>query len=977
MLFRRSPSARRRAARDSSAHSRQLRRFRPGRGLRFESLESRQVLATLAIGDAPAVAEGNVGTADAVFNIVLTPEGGDVNGTVVTVAFSTADISAMAASDYAAQAGTLGFTLDGTTQTQMVTVAVNGDALDEPDETFQVNLSGAVNATVTDMAATGTINDDDPTPTLSIDDVALAEGDAGTSNLVFTVSLSAASGQEVTAQFATADMTAMAPADYVAQSGTLTLAPGTTTQTITIAVNGDLLDEANETFQVNLTAPANATLADAQGIGTITDDDPTPTLSIDDVAIAEGNAGASNLVFTVSLSAASGQPVTVSFTTANVTAAAPGDYAAQSGTLSFAPGTTTQTITIAVNGDLLDEANETFQVNLSGPVNATLADAQGIGTITDDDPPMVTINDVAQAEGDDGTTNMVFTVSLSSASGTPVTVQFTTANATAVSPGDFAAQTGVLTFAPGETTRTITVAVRGETTQEIDENFFVNLSAASGANLGDSQGAGLIFNDDAPQFIVTGASLGGGPRVRVFNPNNGAAVHDFYAYDPSFLGGVNVATADFNMDGVADIVTGAGPGGGPHVRVFDGATGQQLPGPIGSFFAYASSFSGGVYVAAADMNGDNIADVITGAGQGGGPHVRVFNGASGAILSEFFAYAPEFLGGVRLAVAQVVSGGNPEIVTGAGVGGGPHIRVFSASGAPIAGPSGSFFAYDPSFTGGIYVAAADVNDDGQVDIITGAGQGGGPHVRTFNGATGVQLAEPAGSFFAFDPSFTGGVRVAAGNITGDGGAEIITGAGPGAPPRLRAFRGADLAVVSDFPPYESTFTGGIVVAGTTAGLLPGAPLLAADDALPGNSTRPLTQADLSTDLIAAVERRLGVSLSGVQIAIADLPGRFLGSSEGNFVVLDRDAAGLGWFVDASPSADEEFGVSAGMALPARRGGPAENRIDLLTVLAHEVAHWFGYQHVDAADQLLSATLPAGQRRISRLDALDAVLASGW
>jgi hypothetical protein len=974
MSVRRSSSRARRAKKALSQGRLAERRTRQARRLGFEPLEQRQLMATLAIGDM-TVAEGDGGTTNAVFEVVLTPEMGDTNGNVVTVNFATADGTATEPDDYAMTAGSLAFTLDGTAQTQAITVAVAGDMLDEADETFEVNLSGAVGATISDGQGIGTITDDDDPPSLSINDPSITEGDAGTTNMVFTVTLSAESGLPVTVQFTTADATATQPADYASTSGTLTFAPGTTTQLITVAVNGDLLDEANETFEVNLSSATNAAISDAQGIGVITDNDAPPSLSINDQSVTEGDAGTINMVFTVTLSAVSGQQVTVQFATADATATQPADYAPTSGTLTFAPGTTTQQITVAVKGDLLDEANETFVVNLSNETNATIADGIGVGAITDNDPPMVSINDVVQTEGNQGTTNLVFTVSLSSVSAAPVTVQFSTANGSAISPHDYSAQSGTLSFAAGETQKTITIAVRGETTHEIDETFFVNLSSPSGANLGDSQGVGLILNDDSPQFIVTGASQGGGPRVRVFNPNNGQAVHDFYAYDPNFLGGVSVATGDFNMDGVADIVTGAGPGGGPHVRVFDGQTGQQLPGAIGSFFAYAPAFSGGVFVAAGDMNGDNVADIITAAGPGGGPHVRVFNGATGAVLAEFYAYDPAFSGGVRVAVAQVVAGGNPEIITGAGPGGGPHVRVFNSSGAQIAGPSGTFYAYDPAFSGGVYVAAGDVNGDGQVDIITGAGPGGGPHVRTFNGATGAQLAEPAGSFYAFDPAFAGGVRVGAGNITGDGGAEIITGAGPGGGPHLRAFRGPDLAVVSNFFVYEATFTGGIFVAGTTAGLSSGGPLLAADAPALGNRATELAASDLSTELVAALERRLGVSLSDIQISIADLSPGLLGWSEGNSILVDRNAAGLGWFVDPTPLDDEEFSVSASSTLPARRGSDAERRVDLLTAIAHEVAHLRGFDHVAAADELLSATLSVGQRRISRLDALDEILAS--
>src|SRR6185295_8866597 len=190
--------------------------------------------------------------------------------------------------------------------------------------------------------------------------------------------------------------TAVAPGDYTAVGATtLTFNPGVTTQTFAVTVQSDLLDETNETYFVNLTSPTNATISDSQGQGTITDDDATPSLSINDVTVTEGNSGTAIATFTATLSAASGQTVTVSAATANNTAVAPGDYSAVGATtLTFNPGITTQTFATTVAGDTSVEGNETFFVNLSSATNATISDAQGVGTITDDDStaPTVTTN---------------------------------------------------------------------------------------------------------------------------------------------------------------------------------------------------------------------------------------------------------------------------------------------------------------------------------------------------------------------------------------------------------------------------------------------------------------------------------------------------------------------------------------------------------------------------------------------------------
>jgi hypothetical protein len=236
--------------------------------------------------------------------------------------------------------------------------------------------------------------------TLSIDDVTIAEGDAGTVNATFTVSLSPASGQQVTVDYATADNTAVAGTDYQAASGPLTFSAGTTTQPVTVVVNGDLLDEQDETFFVNLSNPVNATIADGEGQGTITDDDAPPAISIDDVTVIEGDSGTVNAVFTVSLSAASGQEVKVDYATADGTALAGTDYQAGSGIVTFAAGITTQPVTVVVNGDTSDEPDETLFVNLSNPVNATIADGQGRGTIADDENPSIVVEKRTIPAGD-------------------------------------------------------------------------------------------------------------------------------------------------------------------------------------------------------------------------------------------------------------------------------------------------------------------------------------------------------------------------------------------------------------------------------------------------------------------------------------------------------------------------------------------------------------------------------------------------
>lgn len=309
------------------------------------------------------------------------------------------------------------------------------------------------------------------------------------------------------------------------------------------------------------------------------------------------------------------------------------------------------------------------------------------------------------------------------------------------------------------------------------------------------------------RFYVTGADAGSVPLVRVVDASTHQEIYRFNAYDASFAGGVRVATGDVNADGVPDIITAPGPSGGPHIRVFDGRTGTLLVSAVGNFMAYAPTFLGGIFVAAGDVNGDGYADIVTGADAGGGPHVQVFSGANGALLHSFFAYGATFTGGVRVAAGDVDGDGRDDIIAGAGAGGGPHVQVFSgANGALLR----SFFAYSASVTTGVYVAAGDVDGDGRADLITGTGAGAVSHVLAFSGSTSGVLR----SFYAFDPgSFFGGVRVGVVDRDGDGRVDIVTGAGPGSTPEVRVFDGLTSALADSFLAFSALFPGGVFVAG--------------------------------------------------------------------------------------------------------------------------------------------------------------------
>lgn len=443
------------------------------------------------------VNEGPLGVSNAVFTITLSQP----PALPVTIFYDVTPGTATPGTDYQIPL-TTSVTFAPGQQTAFIQVPIIGDAIDEPNETFFVNLLSATNAVLLDTQATGTIQNDDG---LSINDVTITEGNSGTTLFTFNVTLSSPSANTVTVNYRTVDGTASQNGDYNNQQGTLTFAPGEQTKTVSIVVNGDLFSEQDETFYVDLFGPSGSSLGKFRGVGTILNDDTAPTYSISDVTITEGNAGTKTANFVVTLSAISGQVVTINYATADSTAIAGSDYFATSGTITFAPGTTTQLIPVQLIGDQIVEIDEAFQVNLSGAVNASPIKSQGIGTILNDDG--VSISDgVLQSEGNAGVTFMVFTVTAPQTGGQTVTVDYTTAPGTATPGEDYTPVSGTLVFSGGATSKTILVPVIGDYKQESDETFFINLSNVVNAPLLDAQGLGVIIDDDlTPTITVTDA----------------------------------------------------------------------------------------------------------------------------------------------------------------------------------------------------------------------------------------------------------------------------------------------------------------------------------------------------------------------------------------------------------------------------------------------------------------------------------------
>ncbi len=568
----------------------------------------------LSIGNV-SVSEGNSGTSVATFTVTLSP----VNTSqTVTVNYATANGTAtLANNDYAAASGTLTFAPSTATRTLSVTIV--GDTVVEPNETFFVNLSGAVNAAIATAQAIGTIqNDDAVVPAVSVTSTSVPPGGLiqfvvsnGPANRLDWVSLSTTSaGDNTYLDWKYLNGQRTAPLTGVS-GATLQFTAPTTPGTYNIRFFTD-------NRLVKLATSATITVASA------------PTLTIGDITVTEGNSGTSVATFTVTLSPVNtSQTVTVNYATADGTATiANNDYAASSGTLTFAPSTATRTLSVSIVGDTVVEPNETFMVNLSGAANAQIGDAQAIGTIANDDigttggpavtlssttvqpgaaiqfvvnggpanpmdwvslsqtsapdntylawkylnglgtapvtgvsgatlqftapstpgtynvrfyadnrltklatsatitvsaaplQPTLTIGDVSLTEGNGGTSVATFTVTLSPVNASQtVTVNYATADGTAtVANNDYAAASGTLTFAPSTATRTLSVTINGDSVVEPSEMFFVNLSGATNALIGDAQAVGNIANDDVapggPAVSLTSTTVRVGAAIQ-------------------------------------------------------------------------------------------------------------------------------------------------------------------------------------------------------------------------------------------------------------------------------------------------------------------------------------------------------------------------------------------------------------------------------------------------------------------------------
>lgn len=385
------------------------------------------------------------------------------------------------------------------------------------------------------------------------------------------------------------------------------------------------------------------------------------------------------------------------------------------------------------------------------------------------------------------------------------TVRFTSTDPAATLPANYtftAADSGTHTF-------TVTLATSGRRILTVADTAGGPLTAS----------AAVTVDPQPLKVIAFGPDAGMAPRVIVFEVGRVGPLplrYDFLAFPSIYTAGVRLAVVDVTGDGMPDIIAGTGPGVPAQLRVFDGASAGPSPaqvlGPLGSFLPYGSTYSGGVFVAAGDVTGDGRAEVVVSPDAGFFPGFSVappllgFDGATGTLLAFAWVYEPTFTGGVRIAMADVSGDGMADLVTVPGPGRPVEVKVFSAAGV------NSFLAFSAGYTGGAYVAAADVNGDGRADIAVGSGPGQGGLVRLFDSSATGPAPNPLRQLFPL-VAYSGAVRVALVDVNGDGRVDLTAGSGPGSPSLARTIDALSGILVREGLVYDLLFLGGFFVAG--------------------------------------------------------------------------------------------------------------------------------------------------------------------
>ncbi|MCI0632529.1 MAG: hypothetical protein L0206_01205, partial [Actinobacteria bacterium] len=465
----------------------------------------------VTIGFDSAVSDVSEGSLTATATVALVTSDGEVTEAPVSVQYTTEDREAAAGSDYVPSSGMLTFPAGtGSGESDQVEVTILADSLDEGDEAFRIDLQSASGATVSGASHTVTIVDDDAPPELSISDLAVTEGDSGTSSAVVVVNLTPPSGQTVSVSYATKDETATAPGDFADRSGTLTFAPGEVEQTVTVPIVGDRNAEDDETFAVILTSPENATLADDTGAVTVLDNDLPGTFEFSAASLTVSESAA-RVVVTVRRTGGTAGDATVGYRTLDGTATGGADYSDASGTLVFGVGVLSRTFSVLLLRDTAIEGDEIVLLALNSPASGGALGPLSAAalTIVDDDRPGAFRFQAATVSRSEAFPAAAITVTRTGGLAGPVSVQYATANGTATAGLDYVATTGVLPFAAGQASRTFTVSLLTDNLDETNETVVLILSSpAGGATLGSpAVGELRILDDDAGGVVQLATPL--------------------------------------------------------------------------------------------------------------------------------------------------------------------------------------------------------------------------------------------------------------------------------------------------------------------------------------------------------------------------------------------------------------------------------------------------------------------------------------
>ncbi len=583
------------------------------------------------------------------------------------------------------------------------------------------------------------------------------------------------------------------------------------------------------------------------------------------IGSATSNNESGSLTFTVSLGNRVGGAVTVTLMTADITAEQAKDYTYHEETLSW--GATeggTKSFTVPLLQDSIPEPSEQFAVTFKSAPSGSGASAgtTGTGTITDDDSgqgttPKITVTPAGStsfAEGTDANNpnNRVVNVTLDKVYSEPVSVNYKTVDGTAKAGSDFTGTTSATLTWPGGSNppaaKQITIPVTqdnfGEPNEQFQLIFAVNKNAAFNGNPNQTF---TIQNDDGDPPVITVDPIAPKPEgdsgtsnltvtLKATNTGGQPVTVDVETVDGTAVASTQQAQGDYTPL-VKTTVTIPTSGQKTVDIPIVGDRAQEQDETFTIHLSNPNNATLGQQDATATIQNDDLGQITTGVGPGGGPHVKTF-GASGAELGSFFAFGANNTGGVHVARGDIFNAqGQPgadgidELIVGTGripsntLRSTPTVSVFNVSGTLLA----TFLAYDSSFGGGVYVAAGnfDGNTQNGDEIVTGTGAGGGPHIRVFHvnsGGSNAQVIDISnGGFFAYAPQVTNGIRVAGGNLVGDSRDEIVTAPGPGAGSHVRVWTlngNNSYSVAREFFAYPG-FNGGVSVAASAGRIITG------------------------------------------------------------------------------------------------------------------------------------------------------------